>query len=169
MGVRLTALLLTLLTTASWAGAAPVERMPRPVKAKLDAAFPGWRMAPLSSKAARSFRSKHPSWPSNVLTGDFDGNKRTDYAALLEHKGQMVVAALLDSGKALTVHTVMPPEQPDPRLWLWLVNAGATRTDLDTKKPVTFRQTSIGLNDGGSISRTFIFERGKFREIRTSD
>lgn len=143
--------------------------MPRPVKAKLDAAFPGWRMAPLSSKAARSFRSKHPSWPSNVLSGDFDGNKRTDYAVMLEHKGKMIVTALLDSGKTLTLHTVTAPEQPDPRMWMWLIAAGTTRTDLDTRKPAVIRADAIGLSDGGSISRTFVFERGKFKELRTSD
>lgn len=165
--MRLTLLSLALLVASI--GAAPFDPMPAPVKAKLDAAFPGWRMAPLNSRAARGFRSKHPSWPSNVLTGDFDGNKTTDYAVLMEHKGKTMVAAVLDSGKTLTLHSVTAPEQPDPRMWLCRMTAGSSRTDLDTRKPIPLPFDTIGLSDGGNTSRTFLYEKGKFREIRTSE
>jgi hypothetical protein len=89
LGIILTAALCA-ATCGDRAGApqraeSPAEILPRPVRTALDEKFPGWRLSPVVSRATEVVRRRSPRAQPNLISGDFDGNGQTDYAALIEY------------------------------------------------------------------------------------
>jgi hypothetical protein len=61
------------------------EDLPHEAQVMLDAKYPGWNFWPVAEEIRAYFKKEQPSARLNLVTGDFDGDGRTDYAALVEH------------------------------------------------------------------------------------
>ncbi|MDO8678681.1 MAG: hypothetical protein Q7R30_08985 [Acidobacteriota bacterium] len=102
--------------------------LPDDVRRQIDAAHAGWKLAAVMPEVESEIRQRTPSWPPNLIVGDFDGNKQTDVAVLVEYPapalpgGRAVqLLAFLGNGTAFTKFVLEPPAPLDPRQFLHLI------------------------------------------------
>ena len=92
--------------------------LPDDVRRQLDAAHSGWKLAAVLPEVAVEIRGRTPRWPPNMILGDFDGNKQTDVAVLVEYAepavpGGRAVQLFVFLGNSATF-TKFVLEQPAP-------------------------------------------------------
>ncbi len=95
--------------------------LPDAVRSELDATCSGWRFASVLPEIAEEIRSRTPSWPANVILGDFNSDKETDMAALVDCRGVVQLVAFISSEKGFTKHALEKPQPHDPRQFLHLI------------------------------------------------
>jgi len=107
--------------------------LPDDVRRQIDAAHAGWKLAAVIPEVEREIRERTPVWPPNMILGDFDGNKQTDVAVLVEYAqpglpgGRAVqLLAFLGSGAAFTKFVLEAPAPLDPRQFLHLIREDGT-------------------------------------------
>ena len=61
--------------------------VPEPMRHELDAVCDGWQLAPVLPEIDKEIRTRTPSWPANLIPGDFNVDRQTDVAVLVECKG----------------------------------------------------------------------------------
>jgi hypothetical protein len=94
---------------------------PDAVRTELDATCEGWRLAPVLPEIAQEIRTRTPTWPPNLLPGDFNGDGQIDVAALIECDGRAQLLAFLSSGPRFSKQILEPPQPYDPRQFLHLI------------------------------------------------
>ncbi len=95
--------------------------VPEQVRRDLDASCAGWRLAPVLPEIEAEVRTRTPSWPVNMIPGDFNSDRRADVAVLAECKGTVQLIAFLSSGSGFSKQVLEPPQLFDPRQFLHLV------------------------------------------------
>ena len=95
--------------------------VPDAVRQDLDTACAGWRIAPVIPEVAAEIRTRTPSWPANLLPGDFNGDGRSDVAALVECKGTVQLLAFLATAQGFSKQVLEKPQPIDPRQFLHLI------------------------------------------------
>lgn len=94
---------------------------PDAVRAELDRACAGWRLAPVIPEVAEEIATRTPAWPPNLIPGDFNGDRETDVAMLVDCKGQVQLHAFLATKTGFTKHVLGKPEPFDSRQFLHLI------------------------------------------------
>lgn len=95
--------------------------VPDAVRKELDTICAGWQLASVLPEIAEEIRTRTPTWPPNLLPGDFNGDGQVDAAVLLECKGNVQLAAFLSSGPGFSTEILEKPEPHDPRQFLHLI------------------------------------------------
>ena len=167
---------------AAWAGGSPASStqaraLPAAVRMQLSAAYPGWRFARVgpvgqSDLAAESGRGRSAEW----VSGDYNGDRRTDFAVQIVRQGpadsaQLVLAFLAVPGGyrrfLLTAGRV--------HLGLYIGTSRRGDRVFDLEKNADGDSTFVLLNDavdllstegGGS---TCLYESGRWRCVLSSD
>ncbi len=160
-------------------GQEPSPELPSEIRSMLDKKFPGWTF-PEVDQSVRSFLRERVSANARpeIITGDFDGNKKADYAVLIKHG-----KALDESGKVIgeNVYAVAFLKQKNGYK-LFVLNAdggapeyltlgrkGTASYDHEADKKFTYANDSI---EGWIFEKagwTYVYEKGKFRYIYTLD
>lgn len=94
---------------------------PDAVRADLDTVCPGWQLAPVIPEIAAEIRTRTPTWPPNLLPGDFNGDGQIDVAVLIECKGSAQLLAFLSNGPGFSKHVLEKPQPYDSRQFLHLI------------------------------------------------
>ena len=107
--------------------------LPADVRRQLDAVHTGWKLAAVLPEVESESRERTPRWPPNMILGDFDGNRQTDVAVLIEYPepklagGRAVqLYAFLGDGKAFKRFVLEQPAPLDPRQFLHLMREAGT-------------------------------------------
>jgi hypothetical protein len=95
--------------------------VPDAVRKELDTICAGWQLASVLPEIAEEIKTRTPTWPPNLLPGDFNGDGEVDVAVLLECKGSVQLAAFLSIGPGFSTEILETPEPPDPRQFLHLI------------------------------------------------
>jgi hypothetical protein len=95
--------------------------VPDAVRQELDTICAGWQLAPVLPEIAEEIKTRTPTWPPNLLPGDFNGDGQVDVAVLLECKGNVQLAAFLSRESGLSKEILEKPEPHDPRQFLHLI------------------------------------------------
>ena len=95
--------------------------VPAPVRADLDAACAGWRLAPVIPEVAAEVATRTPSWPPNLIPGDFNGDGQADVALLVDCNGRVELLAFLATASGFAKHNLEKPQPLDPRQFLHLI------------------------------------------------
>ena len=102
--------------------------LPEGVRRQIGAAHAGWKLAAVTPEVGSEIRERTPRWAPNMILGDFDGNKQTDVAVLVEYPepalpgGRAVqLFAFLGNGAAFTTFVLEPTAPLDPRQFLHLI------------------------------------------------
>lgn len=102
--------------------------LPDAVRRQIGAAHPGWKLAAVMPEVEREIRERTPAWPPNMILGDFDGNKQTDIAVLVEYPDTAVIGgravqllAFLNTGKAFTMFVLEKAAPHDLRQFLHVI------------------------------------------------
>jgi len=94
---------------------------PDAVRKDLDAICKGWQLAPVTPEIAAEINTRTPTWPPNLLPGDFNGDGKTDVAVLIECDGSSQLVAFLSSGSGFSQQVLEKPQPYDAREFLHLV------------------------------------------------
>jgi hypothetical protein len=82
-----------------------IVSIPEGIRRDLDASCTGWRLAPVTPEVAAEIHTRTPSWPSNLIPGDFNGDGETDAATSAGFSSQVLEK----------------PQPLDPRQFLHLI------------------------------------------------
>jgi hypothetical protein len=94
---------------------------PDAVRAELDAACAGWRLAAVIPEITEEIRTRTPAWPANMLPGDFNGDGQVDVAMLVDCKGSVQLFTFLAEGSGFRKHAIAKPQPHDARQFLHLI------------------------------------------------
>ena len=95
--------------------------VPDPVRKDLDSMCNGWQLAPVMPEIAEEIRTRTPTWPPNLLPGDFNGDGQTDVAVLIECSGSAQLVAFLSKESGFSRYVLEKPQPYDPRQFLHLI------------------------------------------------
>ena len=95
--------------------------VPDPVRKELDSLCTGWQLAPVMPEIAEEIRTRTPTWPPNLLPGDFNGDGQTDVAVLIECSGSAQLVAFLSKESGFSRYVLEKPQPYDPRQFLHLI------------------------------------------------
>ena len=150
--------------------------LPASMKSILDRTFPGWSYLPVDDEI-RKFLKEYVSEYArpDLISGDFDGNSRTDFAVLIEENTRSPKRAGIDMRKARLVVfltkaagfqiKVLEPEGA----YLVLMKRGDWDYSYETDQYFTYQNDAIfaGIFEKGGTS--YVYQKGRFRSIITSD
>lgn len=94
---------------------------PDAVRKDLDSICKGWQLAPVTPEIAEEIKTRTPTWPPNLLPGDFNGDGKIDVAVLIECDGSSQLVAFLSSGSGFSKQVLEKPQPYDAREFLHLV------------------------------------------------
>ena len=89
---------------------------PEAVRKELDSACAGWQLAPVMPEIAAEIRTRTPTWPPNMMPGDFNGDRadrRCGARRMPAARAQLV--AFLSNASGFTKHVLEQPQPYDPR------------------------------------------------------
>lgn len=95
--------------------------IPEAVRKDLDGICSGWQLAPVIPEIAEEIKTRTPTWPPNLLPGDFNGDKEIDVAVLIECHGSSQLVAFLGGKTGFSPSILEKPAPYDPRQFLHLV------------------------------------------------
>jgi len=95
--------------------------VPGPIRADLDASCAGWRLAPVTPEIQAEIATRTPSWPANLIPGDFNGDGETDAAALVECKGTVQLVVFVGGTSGFSKSVLEKPQPLDSREFLHLI------------------------------------------------
>jgi hypothetical protein len=147
-----------------------VSSVPNPITGALNARYPGWVFPAVSRNIAATFNGK-PFFP-NLVFGDYDGDRRRDYAVRIVYgkdadKMQTVIA-FLARGQTFEPH-VLDIGPPDPATYLWPALKGAKDHDYETNKDFVYANDGVMFLIDEKAGVAFVYEKGEFRRLVTSD
>ena len=125
---------------------------PDAVRKELDAICAGWRLAPVMPEIAEEIQTRTPTWPPNLLPGDFNGDGAVDVAALLECKGSVQLVAFLSTAGGFSKVVLEKPEPLDPRQFLHLIRK-------------EYGNDAIGVEYDAIGGHAWIWRDGKWRSV----
>lgn len=155
------------------------QALPGAIRAILDQRYPGWRVADVSREVRAAVGQRLGLTPG-VISGDFDGNGRADYAMLLEYPNTdepgkafthfVEALAFLDNAGSFGL-VRLRDRQPGPNsdLFLTLQKRGAQGFDFEANKKFTYPHDSIGEWYFEKAGGTYIYGDGRFRYVLEAD
>ena len=125
---------------------------PAGVRADLDLTCPSWRLAPVLPEIEQEVRTRTPSWPVNLLPGDFNGDGQTDVAMLVECKGTVELSVFIAAESKFAKHVLEPPQLFDARQFLHLVRG-------------EFEHDAIGVEYEAIGGHAWVFRAGRWQSV----
>jgi hypothetical protein len=95
--------------------------VPDAVRRDLDATCAGWQLAPVIPEIAEEIRTRTPTWPPNMIPGDFNGDERVDVAILAECKGSVRLLVFIGTSSGFSAQELEKPQPYDARQFLHLI------------------------------------------------
>lgn len=150
--------------------------LPPKMKVALDRRFPGWKYLEVEEEITKFLRQEISRFARpDLISGDFNGDGRADYAALIEQNSstrkrseaearRSYLVVFLKQRRGFQVH-VLDPEGA----YLCLMKRGQWDYDYEKQSFFTYQTDAIfaGIFEKGGTSH--IYRKGKFRAIVTSD
>jgi hypothetical protein len=127
--------------------------LPDQVRRDLDAGCAGWRLAPVLPEIEAEIHTRTPSWPVNLIPGDFNADRRTDVAVLVECKGTVQLIAFVASDSGFSKQVLEPPQPFDPRQFLHLIRG-------------EYEHDAIGVEYEAIGGHAWVFRDGRFQSVR---
>jgi len=143
--------------------------VPDAIQTALTKSYPGWSFVktynPSETRGVCPL-VKSP-FPPYFISGDFDGDGKTDYAALISYAGKGIVVVFLARGAGFQAFPVFStPYIPDT---LMVLPAGWTYKDSSPKHFGTLALASVGIFGCEHGAIAFTYRRGAFVEVDTGE
>ena len=126
--------------------------VPDAVRTELDTMCAGWKLASVLPEIAAEIATRTPTWPPNVLPGDFNGDGAIDAAVLLDCKGRVQLVAFVSSARGYSKEVLEPPQPHDARQFLHLIRK-------------EYGHDAIGVEYEAIGGHAWIFRDGKWRSV----
>lgn len=125
---------------------------PDAVRTELDVLCRDWQLAPVMPEIAAEINTRTPSWPPNLLPGDFNGDKQTDVAVLIECKGSAQLVAFLASRPGFLMHVLETPQPHDARQFLHLIRG-------------EFGHDAVGVEYEAIGGHAWVYRNGRWEKV----
>lgn len=151
-------------------------RLPASARLMLNRRFWRWKFPDVSDEVQQFFKDKMNGESPVVINGDFDGNRRRDYAALINH-GRVFTA----QGKAIgpryflviflrrqTGYKMYVVRDPDGD-YISVAKKGTRVYNYNADKEITYANDAIvaGIFEKGASS--YVYKKGRFVSFVSSD
>lgn len=160
---------------ASWAQIYS-EKLPSSAHQMLNRKFPGWKFVDVSPEVQQFFKQEMKGASPVVIRGDFDGNGRLDYAALIRRgnyfnsQGQAIgpryyLVVFLRRTTHYKMHVIKDPGGE----YIGLAKKGTRDYNYNEQKEITYARDSIftGIFEKGGLS--YVYKKGRFISFISSD
>jgi|DEB19_MinimDraft_3_1074340.scaffolds.fasta_scaffold138779_2 hypothetical protein len=94
---------------------------PDAVRRQMDTVCKGWQLAAVIPEVAAEIQQRTPTWPPNLIPGDFNGDRKVDVAMLVDCKGRVQLQVFLAEGSGFSRQALDKPEPHDARQFLHLI------------------------------------------------
>jgi len=131
----------------------------------LNRRFSGWKFSDVSPEVREFFKDNMKGASPVVISGDFDGNGRRDYATLVQRRTQYYLVILLRQIADYKMYVVKDPTGE----YLSLARKGTRDYNYNEQKEITYANDAIVigiLEKGGS---SYVFKNGRFQSFVSSD
>ncbi|MBY0493965.1 MAG: hypothetical protein K2Y23_07095 [Cyanobacteria bacterium] len=125
---------------------------PDGVRKELDATCKGWQLAPVMPEIATEIKTRTPTWPPNLLPGDFNGDKEVDVAALIECNGTAQLIAFMSGKSGFSKEVLEKPQPYDAREFLHLIRG-------------EFQHDAIGVEYEAIGGHAWVYRNGRWEKI----
>ena len=126
---------------------------PGAVRKELDAICTGWQLAPVIPEIAEEIKTRTPTWPPNLLPGDFNGDGEVDVAVLIECKGSSQLVAFVSDGAGGFSSAILEKPQPyDARQFLHLIRQ-------------EYEHDAIGVEFEAIGGHAWVFRNGRWQSM----
>lgn len=152
------------------------DRLPNAIRSSLDRKFPGWKFLKVREDI-RSFLTERVSVDTHpeLIKGDFDGNKMSDYAMLIEHgsshnEGGAVIVhekhllVYLNKGTKFKFY-----ELNEPGEYLTLGKKDTNGFDWHANKKFKYANDSIEAWIFEKAGWAYVYKNGNFRYVYMLD
>jgi hypothetical protein len=126
--------------------------LPPAVGAQLDQSCPGWKLAAVLPEVEAEIKTRTPSWPPNLIPGDFNSDNQTDAAVLIDCKGMVQPIAFVSSGSGFSRHVLEAPQPLDPRQFLHLIRGD-------------FERDAIGVEFVAIGGHAWVYRNGRWEKV----
>ena len=152
--------------------------LPPEAQALLNDKYPGWTFAPVEDEIVRYVeRQGARGTRPDLIAGDFDGDGRTDYAALVAHGiveggdgvpvGPRVrLLAFMQREKGFKLFVVDDWGGGD---YICLARKGEQGYDYETQENFVYEHDAICAVIWEKAATSYVYEHGKWRAVITSD
>ena len=153
-------------------------QLPLNVRSALNKRFRNWKFAAVNSDICKFLRENvSADARPEIIEGDFDGNGQSDYSVYIVHgkasRRIVTAVALLRKGARVELHIlesgIHTPEPVSFSSGLVLARKGVEAYDYGTDKKFRYIHDAIILSNFETSGISYIYEKGKFRSIVTSD
>ena len=126
--------------------------VPDPVRKELDSVCAGWQLAPVIPEIAEEIKTRTPTWPPNLLPGDFNSDGQVDVAVLIECDGSAELVAFLSNGSGFSKQVLEKPQPYDPREFLHLIRG-------------EYGRDAIGVEYEAVGGHAWVFRDGRWQSV----
>jgi hypothetical protein len=160
---------------ASWAQS-DGQKLPTAVILTLNRRFPGWKFADVSPEVRKFVKEELKAASPVLISGDFDGDRRLDYAALIRRgyvfnsQGQAIeprhyLVIFLRRNTRYKMYVIKDPGGE----YLILAKKGTSDYNYNEQKEITYANDAIltGIFEKGGMS--YVYKKGKFISFVSSD
>ena len=146
--------------------AAKPEQLPAACARLLDHRLPGWEPASVDLDAATWAQSQRLN--PIVTAGDYNGDGKKDWAALVTANGKKLAAVCLSRAKRKQILFIEVAGQDNSAL-LMTARAGTRQRNLDTGGTERLRHDALITLWFEKAGNTYVYEHGGFRRFGHSD
>jgi len=154
----------------------PALELPAAARNLMNIKFPDWRYAECSDEVRQFLKRDFPTARPDLISGDFDGDGRTDFAALIIHgvtrveKSEVVgpdpaIVVFLSKDYGFDLSVIDNPGGE----YLMLNVKGAQAFDFERQQEITFTHDVIDAVILEKGATSYVYEQGHFRAIITGD
>lgn len=148
--------------------------LPDKCKKLLDKNFSGWKFAKVPEEVGKYFQEKRFSYKPNLVEGDWNGDGKIDFAVLIERGnlynsrneavGKQRLVIVFVSGKRNYKYFRLEGSE-----YIALINKGEEGYNYETDKNFLYKTDAIFNGFWEKAGVSYVWEKGKFRTITTSD
>jgi hypothetical protein len=147
------------------------KQLPKSARQLLSRRLPGWRFVGVSPEVRQFFKQEMKGASPVLITGDFDGDRRLDYAAIVERghvapsERRFYLAIFLRRNNGYKMHFIKNPNGE----YITVAKKGTQDYNYETEKEITYANDAVltGIFEKGGSS--FVYYKGRFVSFISSD
>ena len=142
----------------------------------LNRRLSGWKFATVSAEVQQFFKQELKGASPVTISGDFDGNRRPDYAALINRghvfnsQGQAIgpryyLVIFLRRGANYKMYVIKDPDGE----YISLARKGTRDYNYNTQKEITYANDAILTSIFEKAGSSYVYKKGRFISFLSSD
>lgn len=157
-------LVLLLFISTSWVQGSSLK-LPPAAREMLNRRLAGWKFSEVSPEVEQFFKTELKGASPVLIQGDFDGNGRRDYAALVQRRSQYYLVVFLRRGATYKLYVISNPNGE----YLALAKKGTRDYNYDTQKEITYENDAILTCIFEKAGSSYVYKNGRFVSFVSSD